>query len=226
MEQLWFILTMLLILEFIAAYYNFASLNLTLQVYVVEKILKKRINEGRPEYLLKWLNYSVDANMWEPEENLDCQDLLDEFNGVARNKEEATSSTARRVTPVPLTTGLRRSRRNIPCGEGGPEDADAETAAMAAPSSLSFPSVGQSSYRNSVFPRRPAAPCNFLMNVDHTWKIEKILACTFVGEKRVFILKWCGVEDVALVLAAEINAKFPQDVIKFYEENSTWAAAE
>ena len=38
--------------------------------YVVEKIIKKRIKNGKTEYYLKWVGYSDDDNTWEPKENL------------------------------------------------------------------------------------------------------------------------------------------------------------
>ena len=49
------------------------------EVYSVEKIVKKRIVEGKVQYLLKWMNYPDSDNTWEPEENLDCPDLITQF---------------------------------------------------------------------------------------------------------------------------------------------------
>ncbi|XP_026806852.1 heterochromatin protein 1-like [Rhopalosiphum maidis] len=49
------------------------------QGYVVEKILDKRIKYDKVEYFLKWKDNSDTENSWEPIENLDCEDLIKNY---------------------------------------------------------------------------------------------------------------------------------------------------
>ncbi len=48
--------------------------------YEVEKILDKRKHYGKIQYLIKWKGYPLSEASWEPESNLNCPDLLKEFN--------------------------------------------------------------------------------------------------------------------------------------------------
>ena len=55
-------------------------------VFAVEKLLKKRVKNGRTEYYVKWLNYSPPPPKdctWEAEENIYDPNLIQEFNARA-----------------------------------------------------------------------------------------------------------------------------------------------
>ncbi|XP_053202890.1 chromobox protein homolog 3-like [Panonychus citri] len=69
--------------------------------YTVEKIVDKRINNGKVEYLLKWHGYDDRDNTWEPVDNLSCDALIENYKqqeraakpGQSTSKESTTNSS-------------------------------------------------------------------------------------------------------------------------------------
>ncbi|XP_046447724.1 chromobox protein homolog 1-like [Daphnia pulex] len=56
--------------------------------YVVEKVVDERKMKGTTQYLLKWKGYDDSDNTWEEEENMNCPELIAEFENQPKKKKK------------------------------------------------------------------------------------------------------------------------------------------
>lgn len=178
------------------------------EIFVVEKILNKRINNGKVEYFLKWKGYPDEDNTWEPAENLQCQQLIKEFEKKLERKREAEKAeTARQKESEKEREKDKASRRKSRIEDDlNPPNAASDARAD--------PAAGPSR-KNKAVPQ-PAGK--------NPKEAEKIIGATDSGGNLMFLMKWKGGEDADLIPAKEANVRWPAVVIAFYEERLTWKA--
>ncbi|EZA61624.1 hypothetical protein DMN91_004167 [Ooceraea biroi] len=163
--------------------------------FSVEKVLDRRVVKGKVEYFLKWKGYSNDENTWEPEENLDCPDLIAQFEDQRKKKEAAASGKRheekeqkkRKSTSTPTPTQAKKKSVEDKKLEGVDRNLESEH-----------------------------------IGFDRNLEPERIIGATDSSGELMFLMKWKGTDDADLVPARIANEKCPQIVIKFYEERLTW----
>nr|XP_046256189.1 chromobox protein homolog 3b [Scatophagus argus]XP_046256190.1 chromobox protein homolog 3b [Scatophagus argus] len=170
------------------------------QEFVVEKIIRRRIFNGRVEYFLKWKGFTDAENTWEPEDNLDCPELIEEFLRNAQFSEEIEEEgTAQELIPKEEMT---EQETEISCMHS-----QQQVRTMQSDSGVLEPNDEHSD-----------APANLGTYLEP----ECIIGSTDRQGELMFLVKWKNSDDVALLPAREASARCPQMVIDFYEQKLTW----
>lgn len=186
--------------------------------YSVEKILDKRRRLGKVEYYLKWKGYRDEDNTWEPEENLDCEDLIKEFEeGLKRaEKDKALKEKAERGRKRTLSNSTVASGASSDVGFGqGSSKERRKASPQVKPKS---DNAGEDDDGSTDKEGVSAVPTSQISGRTP----EKIIGATDSSGTLMFLLKWKDIEEADLVAAKDANLMCPQIVIKFYEERLTW----
>ncbi|KAL1517509.1 hypothetical protein ABEB36_001265 [Hypothenemus hampei] len=56
--------------------------------YEVQEILNEKFIKGVKHYLIRWKGYTEESDTWEPENTLDCQDLIKDYQQKKKRKQD------------------------------------------------------------------------------------------------------------------------------------------
>lgn len=182
--------------------------------FSVEKVLDRRVRNGKVEYLLKWKGYSDADNTWEPEENLDCPDLISQFEDARKKKESSVKKEEKEKETTTTTTTTTSSSSS----SSKKRKSTTTTHTAEKEEKKEKPQAKKKAVELSSSSKDETKPRGF----DRALEPEKIIGATDSSGELMFLMKWRGTDEADLVPAKQANIKCPQVVIQFYEERLTW----
>jgi chromobox protein 5 len=194
--------------------------------YVVEKIVDRRVVKGgKIEYFLKWKGYDDSQNTWEPRENLDCPELIKEFENKRKAKEEAKAKEAK--------SSKATKRKGDDVESNNKADTSEDEDLVPAPkkdrksSTTSKPSKNNSSSKSNKENRESDEEVDDEFEEGKTgfdmgYVPEKIIGATDQDGQLLFLVQWKGKNKAQLVASKIARKHCPDLVIDFYEARLTW----
>ena len=148
------------------------------------------------EYLLKWRGYDDDDNTWEPADNLDCIDLIEDFERKRKEQGKVKPGDKRKLESKKEKEKEKKVAKPGERLRGFERRLDPERIVGATDSS------GELMFLIKV-----------VKNCDHA----KLCIYEFCK-----IFQWKGSDEADLVPAKEANIKMPQTVIKVTKTSVTF----
>ncbi|ALC38207.1 Su-var-205 [Drosophila busckii] len=187
---------------------NNASSEAEEEEYAVEKILDRRVRKGKVEYFLKWKGYAETENTWEPEGNLDCQDLIQQYELSRKDEANTSGGTSKKERPHSSAKNKESGRTSATISVNKRKSEE-----PTAPGSKTARAEPEENGING-----PTDGTGF----DRGLEAEKILGASDNNGRLTFLIQFKGVDQAEMVPSVIANVKIPQMVIRFYEERLSW----
>lgn len=176
--------------------------------FEVEKVVDKRIHKGKVEYLLKWKGYPSSDNTWEKEESLDCPELLQEYERRRRLEKQ----------PVDGKKEIKKEKRKEPSDKSESKTKKRKVSEMGSNNMPAFDPQLPNDAGEDDDPSKE----DDVDPLAEGWEASAILGATDVEGQVHFLIQWKGTDRADLIPSTTANVRWPQIVIKFYEERVTW----
>lgn len=214
----------------------------------VEKILERRVLNGVVQYYLKWKGFGDDENTWEPETNLHCDILLEEFE-KEKNDEEKKLHIVNRTDKDEKNQNKKHDNNLIMVNNDKDKtklhNNDYNHNSQSASCSYSYTPVEtyppmmhvekiDKSYIDSIHEKE----IRNVVDIEKYWEKyklkeniidlypnripEKIVSVSMFHDQVIYLLKWKDSEETLYITFKELKEKFPRILIKYCEQHFAW----